>query len=260
MDLENLIFETEGGIATIIVNRPKAMNALNSDVLAELAQVIEEIKKDDGVKVVIITGSGNRAFVAGADIAGFLKMDETALKDFGTAGKSVFNNIERMSKPVIAALNGMALGGGLELAMACHIRVASEGAVFGLPEAGLGLIPGFAGTQRLPRIIGKAKAIEMLVTGDNISVEEALTLRLVNKVVPLAELRETCVKMAKKIMTKAPLAVRYCLEAANEGFEESFDKGCDIETEKLLASFATEDAKEGLNSFVERRKPVYKGK
>ncbi|MDY6972609.1 MAG: enoyl-CoA hydratase-related protein [Thermodesulfobacteriota bacterium] len=260
MGLENLIFEKEGGIATIIVNRPKAMNALNSDVLTELGQVVEDIRKDDGVKVVIITGSGNRAFVAGADIAGFVKMDGSALKDFGAKGKGVFNQIEGMSKPVIAALNGMALGGGLELAMACHIRVAAEGAILGLPEAGLGLIPGFAGTQRLPRIVGKAKAIEMMVTGDNISVEEALNLRLVNRVVPLGELRETCVTMAKKIMTKAPLAVRYCIEAANEGFEESFDRGCDIETEKLLAAFATEDAREGLNSFIERRKPTYKGR
>jgi enoyl-CoA hydratase len=259
MELKNIILEKEGGIATVILNRPKNLNALNREVLGELGQAIDDVRNDDQVGVMLITGAGNRAFVAGADIPAFLEMDKGSLKEFVEKGKALFDSIEGFPKPVIAGINGFALGGGLELAMACHIRIASENAVFGLPEVSLGLIPGFAGTQRLPRIVGMGKALEMLLTGDQIGAEEALRSGLVNRVVPLGDLRETCMDIAKRIMLKAPLAVKYALESARRGFEKPFEEACRIETEMLLKAFDTEDVKEGLRSFVERRKPSFKG-
>lgn len=260
MELKDVIYEKEKNIATIIINRPKKMNALNANVMDELGKVVEGIKKDENVRVSLITGSGDRAFVAGADVEGFLEMDEKQLQVYATKGKKVLREIETMGKPVIAAINGFAFGGGLELAMACHIRIASENAQFGLPEAGLGLIPGYGGTQRLPRLIGKGKALEMLLTGDPINAEEAFKISLINRVVPLSKLRETCLNVAEKILSKAPLGMKYVIEAVNRGIEVNLDNGSDIETELLLKCYSTEDRLEGIKSFLEKRKPQYKGK
>jgi len=260
MDLKNILFEKERGIATVSINRPKAMNALNGEVIDELEHLIGDIKSDDEVKVVVVTGAGAKAFVAGADIAVFKTMSEEELKAFAEKGKKVFFDIENLGKPVICAVNGMAFGGGCELAMSCHVRIASESALFGLPEPGLGLIPGFGGTQRLPRLVGRGKGLEMMLTGDNVKAGEALNIGLVEKVVPLKDLRKTCIDMAEKIMSKAPLAIRAILEAVNGGMEVNLEDGCKLETRRLVDCYGTEDRVEGVSSFLEKRKPEYKGK
>jgi len=260
MELTNILFEKERGVATVSINRPKAMNALNGDVIDELEMLINEIKADDEIKLVIITGAGSKAFVAGADIMGFKTMTDQELEEFANKGKKVLFAIENLGKPVIAAVNGLAFGGGSELAMACHIRIASENAIFGLPEAGLGLIPGFGGTQRLPRIVGKGKAMEMLLTGDNVKAGEALSIGLVEKVVRLKELRNACMDIAGKIRSKAPLAIKAILEAVNGGMEVTLEEGCKLETGLLVDCYGTEDRVEGVSSFLEKRKPEYKGK
>ncbi len=259
MELKTILLEKEGNIAVLSFNRPEVMNALNSEVLNELDLAIDEIKKSEDVYVLIITGAG-KAFVAGADIS---EMKSKSLEEgrlFSDMGSKVFRKIELLEKPVIAAVNGFALGGGCELAMACDIRIASEKAKFGQPEVGLGITPGFAGTQRLARIVGTAKAKELIFTGDIIGSEEALNIGLVNKVVNKDELLDEAKTMAKKISKNGQIAVRYSKSAINRGSEVDFETANEIEKMYFGMCFATEDQKEGMSAFLEKRKPEFKNK
>ncbi|MFZ5944534.1 MAG: short-chain-enoyl-CoA hydratase [Bacillota bacterium] len=257
---KNVLFENQEGIGLITINRPKALNALNIDVFKELSPLLDEIAKDSSVKVVVITGSGEKAFVAGADITYMLPMSSPEGKAWGEVGQGVFNKIENLPQPVIAAINGFALGGGCELAMACDIRVASEKAKFGQPEVGLGIIPGFAGTQRLPRLVGKGIAKELLFTGDIIGAQEAYRIGLVNKVVPPEELMSTAKELAQKIMRHAPYAVQLCKEAVNIGMDVDLETGSKYEGTLFGITCSTEDKKEGMTAFVEKRKPNFIGR
>jgi len=257
VEFNNLLLEKDGPIAIISINRPKSLNALNEDTLKDLDRAIDAVAADDEVKAVIITGTGN-AFVAGADIVAMQNNTAIKGKAFGALGQGVFLKIEKLEKPVIAAVNGFALGGGCELAMACDIRIASEKAKFGQPEVGLGIIPGFAGTQRLPRLIGTGLAKELIFTGDMIDANRALAIGLVNRVVPADELMSEAKKLAEKIISKAPLAVRFAKQAINEGMQVDLERGQLIELDLLALCFATEDQKEGMKAFIEKRKPEFK--
>ncbi|PQJ11899.1 enoyl-CoA hydratase [Flavipsychrobacter stenotrophus] len=250
----------ENGIFTITVNRPDKMNALNKDVVAEIGQAMEEVYTNTEIKSAIITGAGEKAFVAGADISEFTSL----AKDGGMAlarrgAELVFNKIENCPKPVVAAVNGFSLGGGCELAMACHFRVASENAKFGQPEVNLGLIPGYGGTQRLTQLVGKGKSMELMMTADMIGAEEAKTLGLVNHVVPLAELLTKTKEILTKIQTKAPLAIGHIIALVNQA-AKCDPAGFDNEIEAFGDCFDSEDKKEGTAAFLEKRKPVFKGK
>lgn len=247
-------------IAIIRIDRPEAMNSLNEQVLTELDAQIEETESDPQIKAIIITGEG-RVFVAGADIAAMQGLDEKAGYAFGRLGQKVFRRIETMDKVVIAAVNGFALGGGCELAMACDIRIAGEKAKFGQPEVSLGITPGYSGTQRLPRLVGKAKAMELILTGSIITAEAAAAMGLVNKVVPQDSLMEEALAMARKIAGNAPVAVAYSKKAIREGLEMSdMDRAIQVEAELFGKCFATEDQKEGMRAFLEKRKPEFTGK
>lgn len=258
MEYQKLIIEKQERICIVRINNPEALNALNTKILVELSQAFDEIAADADTDVVILTGEG-RAFVAGADIAemSVLKADEG--KRFGRLGADVFRKIELLDKPVIAAVNGFALGGGCELAMACDIRIASAKAKFGQPEVGLGITPGFSGTQRLPRLVGLGKAKELIYTAAVIHAEEACRIGLVNKVVEPEELMHECLAMASAIASKAQLAVRYAKEAINRGIETDIETGIDIETGLFGLCFATADQKEGMEAFLWKRKPEFKG-
>lgn len=258
MEYQKLIIEKQERICMVRINNPEALNALNTKILVELSQAFDEIAADADTDVVILTGEG-RAFVAGADIAemSVLKADEG--KRFGRLGADVFRKIELLDKPVIAAVNGYALGGGCELAMACDIRIASVKARFGQPEVGLGITPGFSGTQRLPRLVGLGKAKELIYTAAVIHAEEACRIGLVNKVVEPEELMNECLAMASAIASKAQLAVRYAKEAINRGIETDIETGIDIETGLFGLCFATADQKEGMEAFLWKRKPEFKG-
>ena len=256
---ETIKMSKKNGIATIWINRPEALNSLNFQVLADLDKALELIEKDDEIQVLVITGEG-RAFVAGADIEEMSRKTQEEANAFGAYGARVFRRIEKMDKPSIAAVNGFALGGGCELAMACDMRIASERAKFGQPEVGLGITPGFSGTQRLPRLIGKAKAIELILTADIIDARTALGLGLVNKVAAPEELMDEVMALAAKIMKNAPMAVRYSNLAIKRGLDGDMDSAIDIETEFFGMCFATIDQKEGMSAFLEKRKPDYKGK
>ena len=253
---DNLLYEKKQGIAWVTVNRPAVRNALNSATMRELQTVFEQIANEDDVRVVIITGAGDKAFVAGADINELATLTPVEGKDYSLAGQAIFDSIERLGKPVIAAVNGYALGGGCELAMACTFRVASDNAMFGQPEVKLGIIPGYGGTQRLPRLVGRAQAAQLLLTGDMISASEALRIGLVNQVVSQQELLTTVEAIAKKIIGNAPLAVKFCLDAARS---ESA-RGLELEAVLFGLSCATEDMKEGTKAFLEKRPPNFKGK
>lgn len=259
MAFENLLLKKEGNVAILSINRPKALNALNTSVLEELNQAINTIEKDEEIYVVVITGEG-KAFVAGADITEMKDKTPEEAREFANLGLEVFRKIELMEKPVIAAVNGFALGGGCELAMSCDIRVAGEKAKFGQPEVGLGITPGFAGTQRLARLVGAAKAKELIFTGDMISAAEAEKIGLVNKVVSQEELMEKAMDLANKIASKGQLAVRYSKKAINRGIETDIETGMALERELFALCFATEDQKEGMTAFVEKRKPNFKNK
>ena len=253
MELNNVILEKEGHLAIVTINRPKALNALNSETLNDLNTVIDNLEKDRNIYAVILTGSGEKSFVAGADIAEMKDLNEAEGKAFGTLGNNVFRRLENLDKPVIAAISGFALGGGCELAMACDIRIASEKARFAQPEVGLGITPGFGGTQRLARIVGLGKAKEMIYTCCQVRAEEALNIGLVNKIVPLESLMEEAKKMANAIIANAPVAVRLCKDAINRGMQVDIDKAIEIEAEDFGKCFVTEDQKEGMTAFLERR-------
>ena len=257
MAYTKLIIEKQENICTVKINNPEALNALNSTILKELDATFAEIKEDNSIDVVILTGEG-RSFVAGADISQMCEMNAIEGKAFGELGASVFRKIELLDKVVIAAVNGFALGGGCELAMACDIRVASVKAKFGQPEVGLGITPGFSGTQRLARIVGCGKAKELIYTADVIVAEEAYRIGLVNKVVAPEVLMDECMAMAKKIASKAPLAVRYAKEAINRGIETDIDTGISIEADLFGLCFSTEDQKEGMQAFLGKRNADFK--
>ena len=257
MDFENLIFKREGNIGILSINTPKALNALNTQVLCELDKAIDMIENDEDIHILIITGEG-RAFVAGADIAEMKEMNSKEARQFAKNGLGVFRKIELMEKPVIAAVNGFALGGGCELSMCCDIRIASEKAKFGQPEVGLGIIPGFAGTQRLARLVGMGRAKELIFTSDMIDANEAYRIGLVNKVVPQDELMNEAIALANKILSKGQIAVRFAKTSINRGMETDIETGMAIERDLFGLCFATEDQKEGMGAFLEKRSPNYK--
>lgn len=256
----NLLLQSEGGIATVTINRPKALNALNSATLLELGQVVDKIAADKEIKAVILTGSGEKAFVAGADITEMQNLAALEGREFGQLGQKVFEKLENLPQPVIAAINGFALGGGCEMAMACDFRIASEKAKFGQPEVTLGITPGFAGTQRLPRLVGKGMAKELIYTGDVIDAAEAYRIGLVNKVVPAGELMATAQAIAAKIISRASVAVQLCKTAINRGLDVDLNTGVAYEAEVFGLCFATADQKEGMTAFVEKRKANFSGK
>lgn len=258
---ENYILSAiEGGVLTLIINRPNQLNALNSEVIATLSKHIEAAQSDDSVNVIILTGSGEKAFVAGADIKEFADFSPQQGKDLAALGQAtLFDRVERSAKPVIAAVNGFALGGGLELAMSAHVRVASSNAKLGLPEVGLGVIPGYGGTQRLAQLVGKGKAMEMVLTAGMISAEEACNLGLVNYCVDPSELLETCGGIAKKMMRNAPTALAAAIKCVLAGYTDSVD-GYGVEIEQFGLCFGTEDFKEGTTAFLEKRKAEFPGK
>ena len=253
MELKNVLLEKEGNLAIITINRPKALNALNSDTLKDLNVVIEDLENDSNIYAVILTGAGEKSFVAGADIAEMRDLTEEQGREFGMLGNKVFRRLEKLDKPVIAAISGFALGGGCELSMACDIRIASERARFAQPESGLGITPGFGGTQRLPRIVGLGKAKEMIYTGAMVKADEALRIGLVNKVVPLENLMDEARAMANAIIVNAPVAVKLCKDSIDRGMQVDIDRAIEIEAEDFGKCFSTEDQKEGMTAFLEKR-------
>jgi len=260
MTYENLLIEKESAIAFLYVNRPKALNALNKDTLLEMKDAIASISNDPEIDVLIITGAGEKAFVAGADIAYMQNLTAIEGREFGALGQEVFGMIEAMEKPVIAAVNGFALGGGCELAMCCDFRIASTKAKFGQPEVGLGITPGFGGTQRLPRLVGAGMAKQLLFTADVINAAEALRIGLVNEVVNPEDLIARVKEIAGKICSKGKLAVRLAKVAANEGMQTDIDRAMTIEADLFGLCFSTEDQKEGMTAFIEKRSPLFVGK
>lgn len=261
MSYETLLFERTDNIGVVTVNRPDKLNALNKQVMADLTEVFGKISTDPEIDAVILTGAGEKAFVAGADIKEeLINHDSERAREFAARGQAVFNLIENLGKPVIAAINGFALGGGCELAMACTIRVASEAAKLGQPEINLGIIPGFGGTQRLPRLVGRGIALELILTGDMIDAQEALRIGLVNKVVAPGELMGSAMKTAKKIAAKSAPIVRFTIDAVNRGLEMTLAEGLQKEVDLFALCYTTEDTREGLTAFVEKRKPDFKNK
>ena len=256
---ENLHFEKRNQIAFLTVARPKVLNALNAATMHDLAQAFHAVQQDDDVRVAILTGEGDKAFVAGADITELATLDATAAAALATRGQAVFSLIETCGKPVIAAVNGFALGAGCELALACSIRLAADTARFGQPEIKLGLIPGYGGTQRLPRLIGKGRALEILLTGEMIDAAEALRIGLVNAVVPAAQLLPRAEALAAKIIANGPLAIRYCLQAVHRGMEMPLAEALAHEAALFALCCATEDKTEGTRAFLEKRAPQFKG-
>jgi len=260
MTYENLLVEIEDRIAIVTINRPKYLNALNKDTLLEIKHAFETLGQNEDVKVIILTGSGDKAFVAGADIHFMQSLGALEGYNFARLGQSAFMAIENCPKPVIAAINGYALGGGNEIAMACDLRIASDTAKFGQPEINLGITPGFAGTQRLARLVGKTKAKEMIFTGEMIDATEAYRIGLVNKVVPAGELMAEAKKMAEKIAAKSAISLMLAKSAIDTGYETDLNTGSLYEAKIFGLCFSTEDQKEGMKAFLEKRKAVFKDK
>jgi enoyl-CoA hydratase len=259
-NLENLLVERDGGVAVITVNRPKVLNALNTQTLDELRRTVLALKHDDGVRSVILTGAGDKSFIAGADINELAVQSPTGGRDHALRGQHVLDLIENMGKPVIAAINGYALGGGCELAMACAIRIAADTARLGQPEINLGIMPGYGGTQRLSRLVGRGRALELLLTGDPVGAAEAYRLGLVNRVVPAAELMGEARTLAAALAAKAPIAARYILDAVNHGLQMTLAEGEILEATLFGLVASTEDMREGTRAFLEKRKAEFKGK
>jgi len=259
MNYQNITYELkDGGIAVVTINRPKVLNALNGPTLQELGQVFCDIASDPEARVVILTGAGEKAFVAGADISQMVEFNSLAGDTFANMGQEVLNSIENCPKVVIAAVNGYALGGGTEISMACDFIIASDKASFGQPEINLGIIPGFGGTQRLPRLVGKGMAKQLVCTGDIIKADEALRIGLVNKVVPSDELMDEVMGVAKKIASKGQVAVRVAKECVNRGVNMDLRHALAFERESFAILCSTEDQKEGMKAFLEKRKPEFK--
>jgi len=260
MEFKNLLFEVRDGLAFITINRPDKLNALNQETMQEIKSAFEHVRDNADIKAAILTGAGEKAFVAGADITEIHTLDRASGEHFAKEGHSVFSLIETLPKPVIAAVNGFALGGGCELSMACHIRLASENARFGQPEVALGITPGYGGTQRLPRLVGKGKALEMVLTGNMVSAREAHTFGLVNQVYPPEELLVKAEEMARTIMAKGPAAVAMCIRLVNEGLDMTLPEGNMHECKLFGEICATADMKEGTKAFMEKRKPNFTGR
>jgi len=259
MNFENILVSKENGLATITINRPKKLNALNRLTIESLSEAFKALEKDKSIKVIILTGSGEKAFVAGADISEFANF---SIEEGGVLARKgqemLFNLVENLSTPVIAAINGFALGGGLELAMSCHFRIASDNSKMGLPEVSLGVIPGYGGTQRLPQLVGKGKAMELIMTAGMITAIDAKDCGLVNHVVLLEELLPLAEKIASKIMRNSSVAIAAAIRAVNANFEEGVN-GFDVEIDEFGNSFSTQDFKEGTTAFLEKRKPNFPG-
>jgi enoyl-CoA hydratase/carnithine racemase len=256
---DNLLVERDGAVAILTINRPTVLNALNTQTVDELRRAMLEIKADATARAIIVTGAGPKSFVAGADINELAVLSPTAGREHALAGQHVFDVIENLGKPVIAAINGFALGGGCELAMACTLRIAADTARLGQPEIALGLIPGYAGTQRLPRLVGKGRAMEMILTGAPIGADEALRIGLVHRVVPAADLMTEARKLAAQLAANAPVAMRYIINAVNKGLEMPFAEACQYEATLFGLVASTDDMREGTAAFLEKRKPVFKG-
>jgi enoyl-CoA hydratase len=260
LTLTNLLYTKKDGIAYVTLNRPKVLNALNQQTWEELQSVFEEAQQDPEVRGVILTGGGGKAFIAGADISELANVTAVEAETQSSFGQSVLNLIENLGKPVIAAINGFALGGGCETAMACTIRVAADNAKFGQPEVKLGLLPGGGGTQRLPRLVGKGRALQLILSGETISAQEAYRIGLVNEVVPAAELVPRAEAILKQIFANAPIGVKYSLDAVNKGMETNLSDGLSLEASYFGLCAATEDKNEGTAAFLQKRAPKFQGR
>ena len=258
--LENVLYAKKGSIAYVTVNRPKVLNALNTPTWSDLRKAFEDARDDAAVRGVILTGAGDKAFIAGADIGELAQVSAVEAEQSSRFGQEVLDVIENLGKPVVAAVNGFALGGGCETAMACTIRIAVETAKFGQPEVSLGLVPGGGGTQRLPRLVGKGRALQLILSGEMITAQEAYRIGLVNEIVPAAELIQRAEAILTKIASNAPIAVKFALEAANKGMETSQREGLLLEASYFGLCAATEDKKEGTTAFLEKRTPQFRGR
>jgi len=259
MEFENLLIERDASVLIVTINRPKVLNALNAATLDELDRALEEARLDDAVRAIILTGAGEKSFVAGADINELAVQTPVTGREHARRGQGLFDRIERLGKPVIAAVNGFALGGGCELAMACTLRLAANTARFGQPEINLGLMPGYAGSQRLPRLVGRGRALELLLTGESITADEAWRIGLVNRVVPAADLAIEARRLAQMLAAKPPVAIRYILDAVAGGLEMSLADAQTYEATLFGLLSTTDDMREGTKAFLEKRKPVFKG-
>jgi enoyl-CoA hydratase/carnithine racemase len=260
MSFDNLLVEREGAVAVVTINRPKVRNALNGQTMRELRQAMEELQRDVSVRAIVLTGAGDKAFVAGADINELAVLSPVEGKEHARSGQSVLDFIENLGKPVVAAINGFALGGGCELAMACTLRIAADTAHLGQPEINLGIMPGYAGSQRLPRLVGKGLALELLLTGDMITADRAHAIGLVNRVVPAGNLLSEATKLAAMLASKAPVATRYIIEAVNHGSDMSPADGEFLEATLFGLVATTDDMREGTQAFLDKRPPAWKGK
>lgn len=260
MSFETLLVDRDGAVAVVTINRPKVLNALNSQTVSELQQVMQQLQQDSGVRTIVLTGAGEKSFVAGADINELAVLSPADGQQHARRGQKVFDEIEHLGKPVVAAVNGFALGGGCELAMACTVRIAADTARFGQPEINLGIIPGYAGSQRLPRLVGKGVALEILLSGEMISAARAYEIGLVNKVVPAAELLAEAKHLANTLASKAPIATRYIIEAVNHGFDMSLADAQYLEASLFGLVASTDDMKEGTKAFLEKRQAEWKAR